>query len=119
MTVLASVGLCAICGDPVYGYASWTKNPEKYQDAQPLHEGDCWQRYFSEGITASDLLHLPHIVIRYDGDILGFTEFATGAPAHEYAMRKMSETPGQEVIVCVRIRTLKYLAALDVAEIGR
>ena len=55
-------------------------------------------------VTASDLLHLPHIVIRYDGDILGFTEFATGLPAHEYAMKKAIE--GDEVIVCVRIRTI-------------
>ena len=57
-----------------------------------------------DDITASDLLHLPHIVIRHDGEILGFIEFATGDPAHLYAMQRGLE--GDEVIVCVKVRTI-------------
>ncbi len=39
-------GLCAVCGKAVYGYSWWTKNPEKYADAQPLHDGDCMRRCY-------------------------------------------------------------------------
>lgn len=38
-------GICAHCGKKVYHYYPWfTKNPERNEDAQPLHE-DCAKHY--------------------------------------------------------------------------
>lgn len=42
-------GPCAVCGEPVRQvFAWWTKNPERHSDAQPVHEGDCFQKWNEE-----------------------------------------------------------------------
>jgi len=55
-------------------------------------------------ITASDLLHMPHVVIcEKDGDIV-VLEYPTGEQAHIDAMHLTDEF--DRLTVCVRVRTL-------------
>ena len=62
-------------------------------------------------ITASDLLHLPHIVISNRG-IIGMKfmpivkEFDNGEEAHKYAEKQTSENHVESIMVCALIRTI-------------
>lgn len=41
-----SKGDCAVCETPVFeSMPFWTKNPEKYPNARPVHSGDCFARW--------------------------------------------------------------------------
>lgn len=43
---LLGAGDCAVCERPVRSAMPWwTKDPEKYEDARPIHDGDCWARW--------------------------------------------------------------------------
>lgn len=38
-----SKGNCFVCGEPVYGFSWWTKNPAKHPDAIPVHD-ECFTK---------------------------------------------------------------------------
>lgn len=46
-------GPCVMCGKDVYGYSWWTKNPMKYKDALPIHDGKCFQKWDGETMLPS------------------------------------------------------------------
>jgi len=65
-------------------------------------------------ITASDLLHIPHMVIIEKTNGLEIVEFekssseeSPGVRAHKYAMNTTNNKDAKKIIVAVRIRTLE------------
>jgi len=48
-------GPCAVCGKGVFDvFPWWTRNPLRFDDARPVHSGECWQKYFGTDPTAEN-----------------------------------------------------------------